>query len=192
MPDQRKRAAGRPEPKGLGSPSSKKSIEMKDKPESTTGVFEVARIRELVELMKEHDLSEVDLRESRHRIRICRGPKAVAAPMMMSAPPTAAAPAAAVSASSPVAAAKAAVPEGNFAYVKSPMVGTYYCRPNPKSEPFVKVGDTISKETVVCIIEAMKVFNEIPAEVSGKIVEILVQDGDAVEFEKPLFKIETK
>ena len=107
--------------------------------------------------------------------------------MMVAAPAAAAAPSAAAPA-----APKAAVADANAIYIKSPMVGTYYCRPNPKSEAFVKVGDTITKETIVCIIEAMKVFNEIPAEVSGKIVEILVQDGDAVEFEKPLFKIETK
>lgn len=190
MADQRKSAAGRPVPKILGSSPEKKTTVMKDKPESTTGVFDVVRIRELVELMKEHDLSEVDLRESRHRIRICRGPKEVAAPVMVAAPTAAAAPAA--SHAAVPTAPKPAVADANAVYIKSPMVGTYYCRPNPKSEPFVKVGDTISKESIVCIIEAMKVFNEIPAEVTGKIVEILVLDGDAVEFEKPLFKIETK
>jgi acetyl-CoA carboxylase biotin carboxyl carrier protein len=102
-------------------------------------------------------------------------------------PPSAPAPA-----SSGSAAAAPAADSGNFKYIKSPMVGTYYARPNPKSEAYVKVGDVIDANTVVCIIEAMKVFNEIPAEIRGKVVEILVQDGEAVEFEKPLFKIEAK
>ena len=71
------------------------------------------------------------------------------------------------------------------------MVGTFYSRPNPKAEPYVKVGDRVDTTTVVCIIEAMKVFNEIPAEVRGKIVAILANDGEGVEFDKPLFKVDT-
>ena len=75
--------------------------------------------------------------------------------------------------------------------IKSPMVGTFYSRPNPKAEPYAKVGDRVDTTTVVCIIEAMKVFNEIPAEVRGKIVAVLCEDGEAVEFDKPLFKVDT-
>jgi acetyl-CoA carboxylase biotin carboxyl carrier protein len=71
------------------------------------------------------------------------------------------------------------------------MVGTFYSRPNPKAEPYVKVGDPVDATTVVCIIEAMKVFNEIPAEVRGRIVAVLCDDGEAVEFDKPLFKVDT-
>jgi len=169
---------------------------MKEKNDSTgpttkekENVFEVDRIRELVRLMEEHDLSEIDLRESRHRIRICRGPQlslvaspqagAVAGPAY-SSPAAAAAPAAGGTPAAP----------SNIGYVKSPMVGTFYSRPNPKSEPYVKVGDQIDASSIVCIIEAMKVFNEIPAEVSGKVVEIMVQDGESVDFEKPLYKVE--
>lgn len=71
-------------------------------------------------------------------------------------------------------------------------MGTFYTKPNPKSPPFVKVGDHVDPDKTICIIEAMKVFNEIPAETSGTIVAILAQDGDAVEFGKPLFKVDTK
>ena len=154
---------------------------------STDGIFEVSRIRKLVELMKEHDLSEIDLRESRQRIRICRGPKE--GPRPAYGPPPPPAPAGATAGSSSSAAKPADGP--NIAVIKSPMVGTFYARSNPKAEPYVKVGDRVDTTTVVCIIEAMKVFNEIPAEVRGKVVAILCEDGEAVEFDKPLFKVDT-
>lgn len=160
------------------------------KPDSEDSVFEVQRIRRLVELMKEHDLSEIDLRESRHRIRICRGPKEQ--PRMAYAPPpppplsqSAAAPSAA-----PSSANAQAADSPNTVTIKSPMVGTYYSRPNPKAEAFVKVGSKVDVNTPICIIEAMKVFNEIPAEIRGTVTAILVEDGEAVEFDKPLFKVE--
>jgi acetyl-CoA carboxylase biotin carboxyl carrier protein len=158
------------------------------KQESNSGnVFEIQRIRGLVELMKEHDLNEIDLRESRQRIRICRGPKELARGAYGPPPPP---PPPGPSHATPL--AKAAAPEAaNIAVIKSPMVGTFYARPNPKAEPYVKVGDRVDSTTVVCIIEAMKVFNEIPAEMRGKIVAVLCEDGEAVEFEKPLFKIDT-
>jgi acetyl-CoA carboxylase biotin carboxyl carrier protein len=166
---------------------------MSDTPSSEPNVFEIERIRRLVELMKEHDLSEVDLRESRQRIRICRGPKLAAvsaAPATYAAPPSPAL----ASGPQPTATAPPAGPAAdgpNIAVIKSPMVGTFYCRPNPKAEAYVKVGDRVDTSTVVCIIEAMKVFNEIPAEIRGQIVAVLVGDGEAVDFEKPLFKVDT-
>jgi acetyl-CoA carboxylase biotin carboxyl carrier protein len=158
-------------------------------PKVSGTVFEIDRIRRLVELMKEHDLSEVDLRESRQRIRICRGPREAprlshGAPPPPPPPPPAAHSAAATSAAS-------AAEGANVALIKSPMVGTFYSRANPKAEPYVKVGDRVDTSTVVCIIEAMKVFNEIPAEIRGKIVAVLCEDGEAVEFDKPLFKLDT-
>jgi acetyl-CoA carboxylase biotin carboxyl carrier protein len=151
---------------------------------TSSDVFEIDRIRRLVELMKEHDLSEVDLREARQRIRICRGPKDLPK-AAYSPPPVSAAPAAASPGKAPPADA------ANITLIKSPMVGTYYSRPNPKAEPFIKVGDRVDTTTTVCIIEAMKVFNEIPAEVRGTIVAVLCEDGEAVEFDKPLFKVDT-
>lgn len=160
---------------------------MSDSGKSPENVFELDRIRRLVELMKEHDLSEIDLREARHRIRICRGPKEAPRAVTYNPPP-------AVTHAPAPAASKTAAPAGdgpNIALIKSPMVGTFYSRPNPKAEAYVKVGSKVDSSTTVCIIEAMKVFNEIPAEVRGTIVAILVDDGEAVEFEKPLFKVDT-
>src|SRR6187399_1016495 len=119
---------------------------------ASSDVFEIDRIRRLVELMKEHDLSEVDLRESRQRIRICRGPKDV--PRL--APPSPSAP----SPQSPAPVTSVPADAANIAVIKSPMVGTFYSRPNPKAEPYIKVGDRVDTTTVVCIVEAMKVFNE--------------------------------
>ena len=91
-------------------------------------------------------------------------------------------------------AAREAAPESDSdstVYIKSPMVGTFYARPNPDAEPLVKVGDHVNADTIVCVVEAMKVFNEIPAEVSGKIVAVLVENEEPVEFGKPLFKVDT-
>ena len=104
------------------------------------------------------------------------------------APPAASIPAAAPPAS---AAAPAEAEGANIVTIKSPMVGTFYNRPNPESEAFVKVGSMVSADTTICIIEAMKVFNEIPAEISGKVVAVLVENERSVEFGKPLFKIDT-
>jgi acetyl-CoA carboxylase biotin carboxyl carrier protein len=146
-------------------------------------VFDEDRLCRLIEMMKEHDLSEVDLQEDTQRIRLRRGtaPVAAAAPVY-AAPPTP------IAAAAPV----ASVDGDNIVVIKSPMVGTFYSKPNPKSPPFVKVGDRVDPEKTICIIEAMKVFNEIPAETSGLVVAVLVQEGEAVEFGKPLFKVDTK
>jgi acetyl-CoA carboxylase biotin carboxyl carrier protein len=143
-------------------------------------VFDLERIRELIELMKQHDLSEIDLRRDKHQIRLARN---MAGGVIGIAPPLA-------TTSTSGATMASAPPAAATATITSPMVGTFYARPNPESEPFVKVGDVIGAESVVCIIEAMKVFNEIPAEVSGRVVAVLVKDQDAVEFGTPLFRIE--
>ena len=154
----------------------------KDKQE--TSVFNVAKIRELIELMQEHELREVDLQQAEQRIRLKRG--AGDAPVVSyAAPPVAAAPAAAAAA--PTAAAPAA--DDNAIYIKSPTIGTFYSRPKPDAKDFVKVGDTVTPDTIVCLVEAMKMFNEIPAGVSGKIVECLVSNEDPVDNNKPLFKV---
>jgi acetyl-CoA carboxylase biotin carboxyl carrier protein len=189
MAESNKSRGRRPVKAQAAAPRTTRKPKMTEPQPSSQDVFEVDRIRRLVELMKEHDLSEIDLRESRQRIRICRGPRvAAAAPaqfVQQSAPPPMSAPAV------PAATApKATTDSANATYIKSPMVGTFYSRPNPKAEAFVKVGDQVDTNTVVCIIEAMKVFNEIPAEIRGKITAILVEDGEAVDFDKPLFKVE--
>jgi acetyl-CoA carboxylase biotin carboxyl carrier protein len=164
--------------------------------ESSAGVFDEERFLRIVELMKEHDLAEVDLRDAEQRICIKRGGMVpsmggqMAAGFMPSAymqPPPAAPPAAAAAA--PTAPAEA--DDANLIVIKSPMVGTFYSKPNPKAASYVKVGDHVEPETTICIIEAMKVFNEIPAEISGKVVAILVGEEEPVEFGKPLFKVDT-
>ena len=153
-------------------------------------VFSVERIRSLIDLMKEYDLSEVDLRQDEQQIRLVRGAKQIvtAAPAVV-----ASAPAAAPAAATPAAASSAPAADGpHIKIIKSPMVGTFYSRPNPKSDDFVKVGSSVSADSVVCIIEAMKVFNDIPAEMTGKIVEILAKNEEAVDFDRPLFKVDTR
>ena len=161
--------------------------EMCDKPKSN--VFDTSRVRELVEMMKDNDISELELRQGDIRIQLKRGSRQVVAaeqPQMVQVP-------AAVQAAPPVQTAPVAVvDESHIEYIKSPMVGTFYGAANPESPPFVKVGDSVDPEKTVCILEAMKVFNEIQAEISGKIVAILVSSGEPVEYGKPLFKVDTR
>jgi acetyl-CoA carboxylase biotin carboxyl carrier protein len=171
---------------------------MSDSGTGPDDVFDVDRIRRLVELMEQHDLREVDLRQSEQRIRLCRGAELVyASPAQTSAAsnPQAAPPAwaanAAPAASAPAAPSAAAADE-HIVIVRSPMVGTFYARANPNADPFVKLGDMVAPETTVCIIEAMKVFNEIPAETRGKIIAVLTDDEEPVDHGRPLFKIDTR
>lgn len=152
-------------------------------------VFDLDQLRRLVELMEENELSEIDLRQLDQRIRLTRGAPGAAPVLATSVPvPAPAAPAAPSAPATP--AAPAGDPE-HIAVVKSPMVGTFYSRPNPEASNYVKVGDHVSSDATICIIEAMKVFNEIPAEVSGEVVAILVDNEEAVEFGTPLFKVDT-
>lgn len=151
-------------------------------------VFEVRKIRRLVELMNEHDLNEIDLRQSDQRIRIRRG----ADPIVTAVAPAAAPVSAAAASATPPAAATPADDGEHLMLIKSPMVGTFFRSPNPESPAFVNVGDSIGPETTVCIVEAMKVFNEIPAECSGKIVAALVENGEPVEHDQPLFKVDPR
>ncbi len=165
----------------------------KDKQSPSEDVFEIERIRKLVELMEHHDLNAIDLKGHGQRIRLRRGAVPGPAPVMYAQPAAAPAPAPAPVAATPAAAAPAApaADGANIVVIKSPMVGTFYSKPNPDAETFVKVGSSVQADTTICIIEAMKVFNEIPAEVSGKVVAVLVENGKPVEFGKPLFKVDT-
>lgn len=157
--------------------------------ESSPQVFDVERVRQLIELMDEYQLNEVDLRQMDRRIRLRRGlgdgKGTLAIPMgaYAAAPAATAAPPAAPAAPAPAAADASAI------YIKSPMVGTFYSRPKPTAAPYVKIGDMVSPDTVVCVVEAMKTFNELPAGVSGRIVEILVKEEQPVDVNKPLFKL---
>lgn len=148
--------------------------------------FDIKRIRRLAELMTEQDLSEIDLQTGDVRLRIRRklepDVQVVSSGFSHSAPP-AARPAS--EGAAPVAKA-----DDKSVVIKSPMVGTFYVSSSPESPAYVKVGDHVGPDSTVCIIEAMKVFNEIPAELSGKVVAVLVGNGEPVEFGQPLFKVE--
>ncbi len=159
-------------------------------PEQSAGVFDLERLRDLIELMREYDLREVDLKQDKQHIRLSRGTNPDILPVIPGpvTPPTAAA---SKESPAPTPPPVASAASGNVITIDSPMVGTFYSRPNPDAESFVKVGDHIGPETVVCIIEAMKVFNEIQAEVSGKVVAVLANNEESVDFGRPLFKIDT-
>jgi len=153
-------------------------------------VFDVRKIRRLVELMKEHDLTEIDLRQEDMRIQLRRGATSgTVETVLRPAAGAVTADPAATAAAQPAAAPPA--DEKRYALITSPIVGTFYAAPDPDTPPYVKVGDHVGPETTVCIIEAMKVFNEIPAEVAGKIVAVLARNGEPVEYGQPLFKVDT-
>jgi len=141
--------------------------------------------------MKRSELSEFELEEEGFKLRLSR--KSSEAPQIIHAAAPAHAPIAAPApaAVSPTPAVEVAVEEKGISTIKSPMVGTFYTAASPDSPAFVKVGQKVNQDSVVCIIEAMKVMNEIQAEMSGTITECLVENGDAIEYGQPLFKIKT-
>lgn len=154
---------------------------------SEQDIFDVGKIRRLVELMEEHDLSQIDLRQGETRIQLRRGREPAAGSAAGSAP------AAGRSAEgTPAASGEAAADLDHLAVIQSPMVGTFYAAPDPDSPPYVKVGDHVGPETTVCIVEAMKILNHIPAEVSGKIVSVLAENGEPVEFGQRMFEVDTR
>ena len=139
--------------------------------------MQLDRIRELAELMHETDLFELELEEENTRIRLRRRGEATYLPQPVAAP------------AAPAAAPAAAEAREDLRVVVSPMVGTFYRAPSPESDPYVQPGDRIEVGSVLCIIEAMKVMNEIRAEVAGEVAEILVANGEAVEYGQPIFHI---
>jgi len=146
---------------------------------------DVDTIRGLVELMVEHDLTRVEIQEGETRLLLRRsGAGAVLTPTLYAAPP---APAPLAPPGPTPAGAPSETPGETL--IRSPMVGTFYTAPDPDSPAFVKPGDNVTADTVVCLIEAMKVFNEIKAEVSGRLTKALVKNGEAVEYDQPLFAV---
>lgn len=151
--------------------------------------IDIRLVKQLVGLMRDNDLSEIAYSLGRARVRVRRGGWA---PMMASAPafaqssPQTANPSSAASDNGSSATAPAAE-TGTF--IKSPTVGTFYVASSPDAAPFVKVGATVQPDTVVCMVEAMKVFNEIPAGLAGTILEVLVENAAPVEFGQPLFRV---
>jgi acetyl-CoA carboxylase biotin carboxyl carrier protein len=158
-----------------------------DEPGQPPRPFDVRIIKTLVGLMNEHDLSEIDLHEGEHRIRLRRGTKnqivsTVSAPAASSPAVPSTAP--------PAADAKPLTPAKAGAAIKSPTPGTFYSSPSPGAAPFVTVGSRVTPETVVCIIEAMKILNEIPAECSGVITKVMVDNQQPVEYGQALFEVD--
>jgi len=146
--------------------------------------MDIDEVRELIRLMVENDLAELDITEGENKIKLKRGASGEVVPVAMTAPVPVAAPA-------PAAAAEPAVAEPTEEYldITSPMVGTYYSAPSPDEPDFVSVGDRVSADTVVCIVEAMKVMNEIKAEIAGEIVEVCVENAQPIEYGQVLFKV---
>jgi acetyl-CoA carboxylase biotin carboxyl carrier protein len=143
-------------------------------------------IKQVVELMKRSELSEFEIEEEGFKLRLSRKN---GEPQIIQAAPIAAAPVAAAA----LAAAPAAAPveEKGISIVKSPMVGTFYSAASPESPVFAKIGTKVGADSIVCIIEAMKVMNEIQSEISGTVTEVLIENGEAVEYGQPLFKVKT-
>jgi len=150
--------------------------------------MDIRKIKKLIDLIQESDVAEIEIQEGEESVRISRN--STAAPVMVSAPAQMAAPAP-VAAAPAVEAAPVAAPASNTANaVKSPMVGTFYRSSSPESAAFVEVGQSVSEGDVICIIEAMKMFNQIEADRSGTVKAILVENGNPVEFDEPLIIIE--
>jgi len=153
------------------------------------GPMDVGLLQQIVELMAAHDLNTVDLRDGANRVVLKRGAPAPTA--YYASPPQAPAPLSAqtAAASAPGALSPAPSEDANLIPIKSPMVGTFYTAATPEAKAFVSVGTSINEETDVCIIEAMKVFNNIKAETRGTIAKVLVTNGQTVEFGQTLFLV---
>ncbi|QXI29151.1 acetyl-CoA carboxylase biotin carboxyl carrier protein [Pseudomonas vanderleydeniana] len=152
--------------------------------------MDIRKVKKLIELLEESGIDELEIKEGEESVRISRHSKAPAQQYYAPAPVQAPAPAAAPAAPAAAAAApEAAAPKLNGFVVKSPMVGTFYRTPSPTSAPFVEVGQTVKKGDTICIVEAMKMMNHIQAEASGVIESILVENGQPVEYDQPLFTI---
>jgi acetyl-CoA carboxylase biotin carboxyl carrier protein len=150
--------------------------------------MDIRKVKKLIELLEESGIAEIEIKEGEEAVRISRMPTGAyahpaPAPIMMAAPAAIAAPVAAV----PEAPAK---PRANEHVVTAPMVGTFYAAPTPGAKAFVDIGDEVKVGQVLCIIEAMKMMNQIEADKSGKVTSIMAQNGDPVEFGQPLFVIE--
>ena len=152
--------------------------------------LDIKLIKQVVDLMKRSDISEFEFEEDGFKLRLSS--KGADGPQIIQAVPAGHTPAP-FPVATPAAGEAVAAPveEKGISIIKSPMVGTFYSAASPESPAFVKVGSKVSNDSVVCIIEAMKVMNEIQAEMSGTITELLVENGEAIEYGQPLFKIKT-
>ena len=151
--------------------------------------MDIRKVKKLIELLEESGISELEISEGEESVRISRYPRGSVAPLMQAAPPPvmAAAPAPALPATST---SSAPVGAKHDHTVVSPMVGTYYSAPSPGAKTFVDLGTEVKVGQVLCIIEAMKMMNQIESDKSGRVTAILAKNGDPVEFGQPLFIIE--
>ncbi len=151
--------------------------------------MDIRKVKKLIELLEESDVAEIEIHEGEESVRISRiGSNAPAVMMPAAAPAPAPAPAATpAAAESTPPPAEEAEPEGHI--VRSPMVGTFYRAPSPTSKPFVEEGSKVSAGDTLCIIEAMKILNQIESDISGTVQKILVENGQPVEYNQPLFVI---
>ena len=151
--------------------------------------MDLRKLKKLIDLVQESGIGEIEITEGEEKVRISR--QVAGPPMIMAAPAMHALPAAGAAAGAPAPGAEAAAPPEPKGHVlKSPMVGTFYRAPSPGAPAFVEVGQGVSKGQTLCIIEAMKLLNEIEADVAGTIKAILVENGQPVEYGQPLFLIE--
>lgn len=149
-------------------------------------------LRELIDFISNTGLEEVNIETEEFKVKVKRSPEtvAVAAPAVAAPAPLAAAPSPAPAVPATPEDKPAAAASSNLIEIKSPMIGTFYRTPNPDSPSFVNVGDKVKPGDTVCIVEAMKLFNEIESEVSGTIVEVLVDNASPVEYDQPLFLVD--
>jgi len=150
--------------------------------------MDIRKVKKLIELLEESGIAEIEIKEGEEAVRISRMPTGNPMPQYIAAPaPVAAAPAAAPAAAAPTPHARRKDDEN---IVPAPMVGTYYSAGSPTAKPFVAIGDEVKEGQVLCIIEAMKMMNQIESDRSGRVTAIMVKNGEAVEFGQPLFVIE--
>lgn len=153
-------------------------------------------IHELIRIIDESNVDEFELERDGEKVVIRKAkPEVIHSHVQTAAAPAVVAPAPVVQASQSVATAPVEqagedAADANLHKIVSPMVGTFYCAPSPDADPYVKEGDVVHKKTVVCIVEAMKLMNELEAEVDGKIVKVLVENGQLVEYGQPLFLVD--
>lgn len=169
--------------------------ERKPKKEKEAGALNIRSLKKIVTIMNRAKLTELNIEQDGIKIHLKKGSEAgtgmpaqiAAPPVAMAAPPAAPAPAAAAT---PAVAAPATEEDGNYYTIKSPMVGTFYRAGSPEAPPYTDVGKEVDENSVVCIVEAMKLMNEIKSEVKGKIKKVMVENAQAVEYGQPLFLVE--
>ncbi len=149
--------------------------------------MDIRKIKKLIEMLEESDLAEIEIKEGEESLRISRSGQLAAMPTYAAPPPPMSAPAQVAATTEPDAGSDNSLPDGHV--IKSPMVGTFYRASSPGAKPFVEVGQTVGSGDTLCIIEAMKMLNQIESDKSGNIVAILVENGQPIEYNQPLFVI---